>query len=214
MKVLTATANVINRAVSKNGSKIIDDRPFNADQYYSSHDVPRSRNDLFRDDSSSLLASSSKTSSASHYRSRSGSGRFRSLKNSCSNSNKDFVFYTSNDCMESEPIYSEPITPPPSQQKGNHLPSLQKGMIYPDPRDPVQICNHIYEYLVNRKTDASHNDEMSSPPDYVKSHNNNYLVNKKGGWRRCGGSLSSSPSSGSSSHSRKLYESGEEVVSF
>ena len=51
-----------------------------------------------------------------------------------------------------EPIYSEPLPPVASQIKEAERTMLK---FYPDPNDPVQISNHIYEYLVTRRTDAS-----------------------------------------------------------
>ena len=65
-----------------------------------------------------------------------------------------------------EPIYSEPFPPE----------NNEKLKFFPDPRDPVQISHHIYEYLVSKRNQMS-------------SDNQN---------RR--GSLSSSPSDGSSTN--------------
>ena len=66
-----------------------------------------------------------------------------------------------------EPIYSEPFPPE----------SPEKIKFFPDPRDPVQISHHIYEYLVSKR-------------NQISSDNNQ---NRRG-------SLSSSPSDGSSTN--------------
>jgi hypothetical protein len=49
-----------------------------------------------------------------------------------------------------EPIYSEPLPPITSQIREAEKTKLR---YFPDPSDPVQISNHIYEYLVNRRND-------------------------------------------------------------
>lgn len=48
-----------------------------------------------------------------------------------------------------EPIYSEPIHPMTTQIREAERRTMLK--YYPDPNDPVQISNHIYEYLVSRR---------------------------------------------------------------
>lgn len=103
-----------------------------------------------------------------HFRSRSSSGRFRHMKTPA-----DFhpAFQSrSNDHLDrdnnNEPIYSEPFPPE----------SPEKLKFFPDPRDPVQISHHIYEYLVKRNNQQNENSQ-----------------NRRG-------SLSSSPSDGSSTN--------------
>ena len=48
-----------------------------------------------------------------------------------------------------EPIYSEPLPPMCSQVKEAEVLRTNKKY-FPDPNDPVQISNHIYEYLVKK----------------------------------------------------------------
>jgi hypothetical protein len=88
--------------------------------------------------------------------------------------------------VNNEPIYSEPMVPPIEQ--ANNSDKLTK--FFPDPRDPVQISNHIYEYLVTQRASEAQN-------------NNNNNVNENFVKRRRG-SLSSSPSDGSSTTNSKL----------
>ena len=57
-----------------------------------------------------------------------------------------------------EPIYSEPLPPLSSQVKeAEHRKNIK---YFPDPNDPVQISNHIYEYLV-KKSKSSENGRIS-----------------------------------------------------
>ena len=59
-----------------------------------------------------------------------------------------------------EPIYSEPLPPMSSQVKeAEHRTNIK---YFPDPNDPVQISNHIYEYLV-KKSKPSDNGQISHP---------------------------------------------------
>ena len=119
------------------------------------------------------------------------------LMSSKSNDQLDNV----NNNSTSEPIYSEPF--PPDHQnfevvselkssQSHHqlnskiISSKANGKFFPDPRDPVQINNHIYEYLVSKRVAEEHR----------RSQDN--LINVK---RR--GSLSSSPSDGSSTNNSK-----------
>ena len=135
-----------------------------------------------------------------HFRSRSSSGRFRYMKtpsdfyvihnHSKSNETLDH-FNNNNNHNREEPIYSEPF--PPENDiliKNDHVNKQLK--YYPDPRDPVQISNHIYEYLVSKKAqqELNHSNEVET---------NHLIPNSK--HRR--GSLSSSPSDGSSTNHSK-----------
>ena len=53
-----------------------------------------------------------------------------------------------NNCIMNEPIYSEPLPPTHSQvREAEHRTNIK---YFPDPNDPVQISNHIYEYLVKK----------------------------------------------------------------
>lgn len=72
-----------------------------------------------------------------------------------------------------EPIYSEPLPPMSSQVREAERTVLK---FYPDPTDPVQISNHIYEYLVTRRSDASTQSgkKNNKNKDY-KSHSNNSI---------------------------------------
>ena len=105
-----------------------------------------------------------------HFRSRSSSGRFRHMKTPADFHHPAFQS-RSNDHLDrdnnNEPIYSEPFPPE----------SPEKLKFFPDPRDPVQISHHIYEYLVKRNN----------------QQNENQSQNRRG-------SLSSSPSDGSSTN--------------
>ena len=53
----------------------------------------------------------------------------------------------------SEPIYSEPLPPMAMQVREAEKKSVQK-QCYPNPSEPAQISQHIYEYLVTRRSDA------------------------------------------------------------
>ena len=114
-----------------------------------------------------------------HFRSRSSSGRFRHMKTP-----NDYFVSRSADQLDnvnnnnnSEPIYSEPF-PLESDLSVN-----SKRKFFPDPHDPVQISHHIYEYLVSKRGGGSQENLIS--------------VNKRRG------SLSSSPSDGSSTNNSK-----------
>ena len=56
-----------------------------------------------------------------------------------------------NNCIRNinEPIYSEPLPPMCSQVKEAEV-HRTNAKYFPDPNDPVQISNHIYEYLVKK----------------------------------------------------------------
>ena len=57
--------------------------------------------------------------------------------------------------IPNEPIYSEPLPPISSQVKeAEHRTNIK---YFPDPNDPVQISNHIYEYLVKKSNKSSEN---------------------------------------------------------
>ena len=114
-----------------------------------------------------------------------------------------------NNHNNSEPIYSEPF--PPDQNELNSSGSGQSPLLvsngsknhhgikfFPDPHDPVQISNHIYEYLVSKRV-----------AEERRSQDN--LINAK---RR--GSLSSSPSDGSSTNNSKQpdFSSGKRIFFF
>ena len=89
-----------------------------------------------------------------------------------------------------EPIYSEPF-PPENDHNGLNKSACMLNKFYPDPSDPVQISHHIYEYLVQSKRQA----ESAA----AKTQEN--LINIANIKRR--GSLSSSPSDGSSTNNSK-----------
>ena len=158
-------------------------------------------------------------------RSRSSSGRTRSNSKSAhtfvssENSANGFVWPTTimppNDGLSSgrnpkyeEPIYSEPLPPMSSQIREAERTTLR---FYPNPNDPVQISNHIYEYLVSRRSDASTQSTSGRGPQPVMQpppkppHPNLVMTTTtttslSAAERRRRGSLgsSSSPSSGSS----------------
>lgn len=109
---------------------------------------------------------------AFHFRSRSSSGRFRHMKTP-----NDYLTKSNDTLNNNEPIYSEPFPPE------NEEPKMK---FYPDPHDPVQISNHIYEYLVSKRVAQATSSSQEN------------LINAK---RR--GSLSSSPSDGSSTNNSK-----------
>ena len=113
----------------------------------------------------------SKFSQNFHFRSRSSSGRFRHMKTPADYHRESS---RSNDHLDrdnnNEPIYSEPFPPE----------NNDKLKFFPDPRDPVQISHHIYEYLVSKR-----------------NHKNSQTLNCDQNRR---GSLSSSPSDGSSTN--------------
>ena len=113
-----------------------------------------------------------------------------------------------NNNNNSEPIYSEPFPPDQNEVNSsgpllvssagskNHLDGSSVGIkFFPDPHDPVQISNHIYEYLVSKRV-----------AEERRSQDN--LINAK---RR--GSLSSSPSDGSSTNNSKQpdFSSGKRI---
>ena len=118
-----------------------------------------------------------------------------------------------------EPIYSEPLPPVTPQIREAERTMLR---FYPDPNDPVQISNHIYEYLVSRRTDASTQSCTAQKQNGAK--NNKANAGQKSSAllhhdvvvvdademrrRRRRGSLasSSSPSSASGSTSKKSSE--------
>ena len=81
--------------------------------------------------------------------------------------------------------------------------SKPNGKFFPDPRDPVQINNHIYEYLVSKRVAEEHR----------RSQDN--LINEKYNVKRRG-SLSSSPSDGSSTNNSKQpdFSSGKPDILF
>ena len=133
-----------------------------------------------------------------HFRSRSSSGRFRHMKtpqdwsfvhhgHSKSSDQLDHV----NNNNNNEPIYSEPF-PPEDIVGGNVGVGNNLTKFYPDPHDPVQISNHIYEYLVSKSRVKANNSNCNSSQE-------NLPFNLK--HRR--GSLSSSPSDGSSTNNSK-----------
>ena len=110
-----------------------------------------------------------------------------------SKSNDQLADHVNNN-NNSEPIYSEPFPPDVTLQNEDLLlerpkksSSNDSGLpkFFPDPHDPVQISNHIYEYLVSKRV-----------AEERRSQDN--LINAK---RR--GSLSSSPSDGSSTNNSK-----------
>lgn len=120
-----------------------------------------------------------------HIRSRSSSGRFRHMKTPM-NDFFNAVHSKSNDQLDhvnnnNEPIYSEPF--PPENESPNKF--------YPDPHDPVQISNHIYEYLVSKRAAAQ---------AQAQSQENLISANKRRG------SLSSSPSDGSSTNNSNKHQ--------
>ena len=82
-----------------------------------------------------------------------------------------------------EPIYSEPF--PPENESANKF--------YPDPHDPVQISNHIYEYLVSKRAAAQAVQASVSQENLISANK-----------RR--GSLSSSPSDGSSTNNSNKHQ--------
>ena len=164
---------------------------------------------------------SSKLSQASsnnfHFRSRSSSGRFRYMKTPSdfyviqnhSKSNETLDHFNNNNhhhhnlagnsnSPREEPIYSEPFPPENDLSHhhvgvGNNIAShaVNKQLkFYPDPRDPVQISNHIYEFLVSSKKGGSKSEEVIT-----------HLIPTNASKRR--GSLSSSPSDGSSTNHSK-----------
>ena len=60
-----------------------------------------------------------------------------------------------------EPIYSEPLPPMSSQVKeAEHRTNIK---YFPDPNDPVQISNHIYEYLVKKSKPSDNGGRISHP---------------------------------------------------
>ena len=173
-----------------------------------------------------------------HQRSRSSSGRFRTVKTpqSSSNTSEDFFFWPTHVLpasrkntepsvmsqqryeqhlqhlqhlhqlaqragnflpedkrdtrQSSEPIYCEPL-PPPCMARSAEVRELERSSVkfFPDPSNPTQISDHIYEYLVSRKPDGC-------PPP--KPPLNRGRLPRRPGKR---GSLSSSPSDeGSLSH--------------
>ena len=184
--------------------------------------MPRQRHGSFSETQRSSAAIVNQHSGNFHFRSRSTSGRFRHMKTPGSNPAADYfgnggsnnhatihlMSSKSNDQLDnvnnnstSEPIYSEPFPPdhqnfePVSELKSSQshhqlnskiISSKANGKFFPDPRDPVQINNHIYEYLVSKRVAEEHR----------RSQDN--LINVK---RR--GSLSSSPSDGSSTNNSK-----------
>ena len=183
--------------------------------------MPRQRHGSFSETQRSSAAIVNQHSGNFHFRSRSTSGRFRHMKTPGNNpdyfanglgSNNHATIHLmsskSNDQLDnvnnnstSEPIYSEPFPPDhpnfdevSEQLKSSHQlcnskiinSSKPNGKFFPDPRDPVQINNHIYEYLVSKRVAEEHR----------RSQDN--LINVK---RR--GSLSSSPSDGSSTNNSK-----------
>jgi len=184
--------------------------------------------------------SSSANSQNFHFRSRSSSGRFRHMKTPndyfggssggnnypasfsrekphqhlSSKSNDQLADHVNNNNNNnhnnSEPIYSEPF--PPDQNELNSSGSGQSPLLvsngsknhhhqsmgikfFPDPHDPVQISNHIYEYLVSKRV-----------AEERRSQDN--LINAK---RR--GSLSSSPSDGSSTNNSKQPDFSSGMIS-
>ncbi len=137
-----------------------------------------------------------------HQRSRSSSGRFRQMKTPLNfqggggqmihpqrlrgqSKSSDSILFGGQ-----EPIYSEPL-PPNNDSSEGLTPSPPGGEIkyYPDPHDPVQIHNHIYEYLVSKtnlngggKIQNGHNSKRrgslsSSPSDGSSSTNNSNTLN-------------------------------------
>jgi hypothetical protein len=128
-----------------------------------------------------------------------------------SKSNDQLADHVNNN-NNSEPIFSEPFPPDNQNFEVSELKSSQShqlnskiisskanGKFFPDPRDPVQISNHIYEYLVSKRVAEEHR----------RSQDN--LINVK---RR--GSLSSSPSDGSSTNNSKQpdFSSGKTKISW
>ena len=183
--------------------------------------MPRQRHGSFSETQRSSAAIVNQHSGNFHFRSRSTSGRFRHMKTPGSNPAADYfgnggsnnhatihlMSSKSNDQLDnvnnnstSEPIYSEPFPPDHQnfevvselkssqshQLNSKIISSKANGKFFPDPRDPVQINNHIYEYLVSKRVAEEHR----------RSQDN--LINVK---RR--GSLSSSPSDGSSTNNSK-----------
>ena len=184
--------------------------------------MPRQRHGSFSETQRSSAAIVNQHSGNFHFRSRSTSGRFRHMKTPGNNpaandyfgnvgsnnhatihlmssKSNDQLDNVNNNSTSSEPIYSEPFPPDHQNFEVSELKSSQShqlnskiisskanGKFFPDPRDPVQINNHIYEYLVSKRVAEEHR----------RSQDN--LINVK---RR--GSLSSSPSDGSSTNNSK-----------
>lgn len=141
-----------------------------------------------------------------HFRSRSSSGRFRYMKTPSdfyviqnhSKSNETLDHFNNNNNHHNhsreEPIYSEPFPPENEMNdlKSHHHLNHHGSKIkyYPDPSDPVQISNHIYEYLVSKKAENQLHGMPNEEPHLIPS------VKRRG-------SLSSSPSDGSSTNHSK-----------
>ena len=71
-----------------------------------------------------------------------------SMENSIGREIEDEMQIDDNSGQINEPIYSEPLPPAQSQVKeAEHRTNIK---YFPDPNDPVQISNHIYEYLVKK----------------------------------------------------------------
>jgi len=81
--------------------------------------------------------------------------------------------------QNNEPIYCEPLPPPTMSRAGDR----NAIKYFPDPSNPNQITDHIYEYLVSRRP------EIEEPPPKP-------VLNRGRQVRRASkrGSLSSSPS--------------------
>ena len=190
--------------------------------------MPRQRHGSFSETQRSTASSLVNQHSGNfHFRSRSTSGRFRHMKTPGNNpdyfanglgsnnhatihlmssKSNDQLDNVNNNSNSSEPIYSEPF--PPDHQNFDEVSELKSsqnhhqlnskiinsskpnGKFFPDPRDPVQINNHIYEYLVSKRVAEEHR----------RSQDN--LINEKYNVKRRG-SLSSSPSDGSSTNNSK-----------
>jgi hypothetical protein len=105
-----------------------------------------------------------------------------------------------------EPIYSEPLPPMTSQVREAERKTMlkQSSGYYPNPHDPVQISNHIYEYLVTRRSDASSTQLVNGSSEKAANAGCTGAVPKgKPSAGRRGGSLASSPSSTASSSSKR-----------
>ena len=93
-----------------------------------------------------------------------GEGNISSMEDSTGKEMDEEMRIDNNNRNSNEPIYSEPLPPTHSQVKeAEHRTNIK---YFPDPNDPVQISNHIYEYLVKKSKPIENKGRISQhqPP--------------------------------------------------